>query len=377
MEDRPRYGKQCQHAALRGLVAAVACGRSHSLAVTSDGQLFAFGGGSLSGGGGKEPELVKGLEGEVVAAVAAGKNHSLVVTAHGRLLSFGNDYYGKLGHGTRACARRNPTRVESCTYDDTTGSEPMPKVVAVAAGNDHSLVISKNYGFLFSFGRGETSCLGHRDSKDHLRPRMVDWSICRYDEGFEGKPDPYTAIAAGHNHSVAVTKSGRLFIFGRGSFAGGWSYGPDAIGGVMTGKKVVAVAAGVTHTLALVDDGTVYFSGDTEPLIIRGGMDIYDYNLPRGRRRYDVVDGGDDGDAGDDFQFIGFAGMPPGAGVMAIAAGGSRSIAVGKNGLVVGFGAEVIDPRWREEDLDGLEKHAYGIPDSYILKLDREGNGDM
>ncbi len=46
-----------------------------------------------------EPRLVKELRGAKVVAVAAGNSHSMALTADGEVLSWGQSDWGALGHG--------------------------------------------------------------------------------------------------------------------------------------------------------------------------------------------------------------------------------------------------------------------------------------
>ena len=106
-----------------GPVVQVAAGYTHSLAVTSTGQLYAFGGnnygqlGTVTNSGTNTatptPVLV-GLPGQTgpVVQVAAGYTHSLAVTSTGQLYAFGENDYGELGNTTNSgTANPNPTPV--------------------------------------------------------------------------------------------------------------------------------------------------------------------------------------------------------------------------------------------------------------------------
>jgi hypothetical protein len=104
-----------------GPVVQVAAGQAHSLAVTSTGQLYAFGynyqgqlGSATSSGTGSPnptPALVSlpGASGPVVQ-VAAGQYDSLAVTSTGQLYTFGDNGFGELGSATNSgTGNPNPT----------------------------------------------------------------------------------------------------------------------------------------------------------------------------------------------------------------------------------------------------------------------------
>ena len=92
-----------QVSGLSGVV-AVAGGRYHSLAVKSDGTVWAWGNnwlGQLGDGTTTDrsiPVQVSGLSG--VVAVAGGDYHSLAVKSDGTVWAWGDNYHGQLGDGT-------------------------------------------------------------------------------------------------------------------------------------------------------------------------------------------------------------------------------------------------------------------------------------
>ena len=50
----------------------------------------------------EEPTLITGLAGKQVVQVACGSTHSAAVTSEGELYSWGRGNYGRLGHGETA-----------------------------------------------------------------------------------------------------------------------------------------------------------------------------------------------------------------------------------------------------------------------------------
>ena len=105
------------------MVVQVAAGDAHSMALTTSGELYAWGdgdGGQL-GHGGKEdvavPRVVGGIGGTVVG-MAGGLRHSLVTTAEGRVLAFGNGGSGRLGLGVGVRERLTPTAIDGITVGE-------------------------------------------------------------------------------------------------------------------------------------------------------------------------------------------------------------------------------------------------------------------
>lgn len=99
-------------------VVQVACGRYHTLALTSTGEVFSWGGGK-NGRLGHGDEKIRTLPTKVMAfqtsvfSIACGYHSSVAITADG-VYSWGWGAHGQLGHGD-ANDRFSPHRIESLT----------------------------------------------------------------------------------------------------------------------------------------------------------------------------------------------------------------------------------------------------------------------
>jgi alpha-tubulin suppressor-like RCC1 family protein len=140
------YAIPTQVANLTG-VKAIAAGYYHSLAIKTDGTVWAWGynsSGQLGIGPNSSfysynaPVQVVGTGGtgttlQNAAAIAAGWNHSLVVLTDGSVVAFGDNGYGDLGNASLSGASFIPAQV----------GVPFGKVATgVAAGNDDSFLIT-------------------------------------------------------------------------------------------------------------------------------------------------------------------------------------------------------------------------------------------
>jgi hypothetical protein len=149
-----------------GPVTQIAGGGYHSLALTSSGQLYTFGynrygqlGSSANNGtsnANPTPALVTpppGANGPVTQ-IAAGEYFSLALTSSGQLYAFGLNNFGQLGNVTNTgTPNPNPTP----TLVSLPGaSDP---VVQIAAGNRHSLALTSS-GQLYAFGWNHYGQLG-------------------------------------------------------------------------------------------------------------------------------------------------------------------------------------------------------------------------
>jgi alpha-tubulin suppressor-like RCC1 family protein len=201
-----------------GPVVQMAAGAYHSLALTSTGQLYAFGynyygelGNSTNTGvdtGNPTPTLVTlpGATGPI-AGIAAGAYHSLVFTSTGQLYAFGYNYYGQLGNATNnvtSTANPTPTLV---TLPGATGP-----VVQAAAGYNHSVVLTAS-GQVFTFGYNKFGQLGSTTNSGTETPNPAPTPV-----GLPGAVGPAVQVIAGEYNTYAVTSSGQLFTFGSNNY---------------------------------------------------------------------------------------------------------------------------------------------------------------
>ncbi len=239
---------------------------------TSPGQLYAFGynaTGSLgikanvgTTGPNPTPSLVSlpGASGPVTQ-IAAGGAHSLAVTSTGQLYVFGLNKFGQLGIATNS---------------GTTSANPTPALVSlpgasgpviqIAAGEDHSLAVTST-GQLYAFGLNESGQLGRATNNGDRNPNPTPALI-----NLSGASGPVTQVAAGGNHSLAVTSTGQLYAFGDNAFgqlgiatnSGTTSANPTPTLVSLPGASgpVTQIAAGGASSLAVTSTGQLYAFGE-------------------------------------------------------------------------------------------------------------------
>ncbi len=193
-------------------VTAISAGMLHCLALTTDGQVLAWGlneFGQLGDGttnNSSVPVAVDvggALAGKTVTAIAAGASGSLALTAAGEIFGWGYNQSGALGDGTNlAC--RSPVAV------DLSGVPSGAKVTSVAAGGDFNLALMSD-GRVLAWGGNDFGQLGDGTTETRLKPVAVDFS-----GALAGRP--LVAIAAGAGHSLARTADGLMFAWGYNQF---------------------------------------------------------------------------------------------------------------------------------------------------------------
>ena len=243
-------------------------GGSHSLALMSDGTVYAWGDdeyGQLGVHSQQDrsctplqvhgPDDVGHLTG--ITRLAAGEAHSLAVKEDGSLWAWGRNYYGQLGIGSN----NDHTIPYQVHGPDNVGY--LTDVVDVAAGAHHSLALKRD-GTVYAWGRNWHGQLGIHSDNDHTIPYQV------HGPDNVGYLTGIIQVAAGANFSLALKDDGTLWAWGEGGHGqlGIHSdndhtipyqvHGPDNVGYL---TDVVDVAAGQHHTLALKSDGTLYAWG--------------------------------------------------------------------------------------------------------------------
>jgi len=164
-QRKPKHIKALQNSA----VVQVACGFNHSAAVTINGALFMFGQGEngLLGDGGnspvKLPQRVMALKNEDIGQVACGKSHTLALSSDGlRLYAWGDGEYGKLGHGN-SDGKSKPAVISSLT------NVGLKKIVC---GSRHSIALGNN-GTVYSWGHSNFIGITSFISMDTTIPQIV------------------------------------------------------------------------------------------------------------------------------------------------------------------------------------------------------------
>ena len=196
--------------------------------------------------------VLPGQTGPVVQA-AAGYDHSLAVTSTGQLYAFGYNEDGQLANATDDA---NPTPA-LVGLPGQTGP-----VVQVAAGAYHSLAVTST-GQLYAFGENYFGQLGNVTNNGNFNPNPAPVLV-----GLPGQTGPVVQVAAGYTDSLAVTSTGQLYVFGENDFGelgNATNSGTDSANptpvlvGMPGGASVDTVARGpaAEHSLVLLADLSV------------------------------------------------------------------------------------------------------------------------
>lgn len=182
--------------------------------------------------------------GPVRAEVVAGDFYSMSLDADGVVWTWGDNFNGQLGDGT---------------YDDNDEPQPVSGIsdgVAISASSEHTLAVEGD-GTVWGWGSDSNGQLGLDTYDNRTQPAQIP--------NLTG----IIAAAAGAYHSIFLKNDGTVWACG---YNADGELGNDDTNGsvtpveVLTGSgaplgRVIAIAAGYFHNLALTEDGSVWAWG--------------------------------------------------------------------------------------------------------------------
>ena len=240
-------------------IVSVSAGWKHSLAVKSDGTVWAWGysqfgelgDGTTTAQTKSRAAQVSGLSGVNVIAVSAGQSHSLALKSDGTVLAWGWNFYGQLGDGTQV-STGTPTQVSGLT-----------NVIAIQASNGASFAL-KSDGTVWAWGRNVYGRLGDGTTQDRLTPVLVkDFSGGAGVVGVGGVNSVGGNFIAGTGSSLALRASGDALVnnmtlgLGGGGLAENSALGYSALLNNTTGSKNTAVGYNALLSNSTGADNTV------------------------------------------------------------------------------------------------------------------------
>ena len=229
---------------LGGAVVSIAAGRNFSLALKSNGSVWAWGSNANNQLGGEIPPIQYAPVGPVMTGVEAvsARSHTLVLKTDGTVWSCGNNDWGELGDGSTADQNR---------FVPVSG---LSDVTAVSAGNNFSLALTSD-GTVWAWGYNGFGQLGNGSTNGSLVPVQIP-----------GLAD-VVAVSAGDDYSLALKSDGTVWAWGGngngqlGSESISHSFVPVQVPGLTGVISITAAVNMESSSVALKDDGTVWCWG--------------------------------------------------------------------------------------------------------------------
>jgi alpha-tubulin suppressor-like RCC1 family protein len=228
-----------------GAVIALAAGSYHSLALKSDGTVWAWGNnyeGQLGNGTNTDslrPVQVSNLT--HITAIAAGDFHNLALKDDGTVWAWGYNRFGALGDGTTQ-DKNLPVQVSNLT-----------NVRAIFTGDYYSLAI-KDDGKAWAWGHSLYGELGNGTATDMYLPVQVS------------NLTDVTFLSGSMYHTMGLTGDGLVWSWGLNGYLFGNGTTSSSTVPVLTGNitNAATFACGDLHCIALKNDGTVWAWGKNE-----------------------------------------------------------------------------------------------------------------
>ncbi|KAM8822174.1 RCC1 and BTB domain-containing protein 2 isoform 1-T1 [Synchiropus picturatus] len=183
-------------------VTEVACGSHHTIALTTDGEVFAWGynnsGQVGSGSTANQPtprRVSSCLQSKVVVNIACGQLCSMAVLDNGEIYGWGYNCNGQLGLGNNG-NQQTPCRIAALQG---------VSVIQVACGYAHTLALTDE-GFVYAWGANSYGQLGTGNKSNQAVPTLINTDKERIVE-----------VAACHTShtSAAKTQSGQVLMWGQ------------------------------------------------------------------------------------------------------------------------------------------------------------------
>ena len=281
-------------------IVQVTCGDSISAALSAEGKIYTWGtfrdskgviGVKSNGVKDREkektahadfhivPTLLKELSHLIVKKIAAGANHVLALSQEGEVYAWGCGEQGQLGR--RILERHKllalyPTRITPRNHRIHGG------IVSIICGSYHSFLLSA-FGTVYAVGLNNFGQLGLGDFEDRLVPEALPAEV------WQGHR--IVNLSAGEHHSLALSASGKVFVFGRSDFNQmGIDFSSESESSqrahntplmIPTLSSIGKIAAGSNHNLAISTDRKQILSWGYGEMGQLGHDEEIDEKIPR------------------------------------------------------------------------------------------------
>lgn len=233
-----------------------------SMVLANDGTVFSFGTNQFAATGMNTtigntlvatPIDTSNLISKTISEISSGNVHGLLLAPDGSVLAFGLNSNGRTGVNTVAVSTLVATPIDTTNLAGKT-------ITKIDAGNAHNQLLASD-GAVFAFGENGSGRTGLNTVADNtLVATQIDTT------NLTGKK--IVEVSAGHSHSLLLADDGTVFTFGTNANGRtGLNNSSSTLVATsidttnLTGKKTTQVSAGVAHSLLLADDGTVFSFG--------------------------------------------------------------------------------------------------------------------
>lgn len=221
----------------------ISCGGSHTIALKTNGTLWAWGlnsSGQLGNGNNTNSNIPVQIGTDTDwAFISAGDEYCLAIKSNGSLWAWGRNDNSQLGDGTTV-SKNTPTQIGNQTNWES-----------VSAGSSHSLAIKTN-GNLYAWGVNSLGQLGNGTTANETSPVKI------------GNDNDWNTIGASSIHSIALKDNQTFWVWG-GNNEGQLGIGTSGTGTNLTSPfNIVSIngcsiiSKGSQNSIIKKTDGTVW-----------------------------------------------------------------------------------------------------------------------
>ncbi|QLY40670.1 hypothetical protein HF295_07345 [Hujiaoplasma nucleasis] len=248
----------------------VKAGMGHSLALTSQGKVFAWGQNTYGQLGNSTfdqkilpldiSQYFELVDNETIIQISAGAIHSAALSSNHRLFTWGNNDHHQLGDGTFG-----PSSGESTPKDitDEFSLESGEYIESIAMGTFHSSALTSE-GRLFLWGNNELGQIGNNSTSNQALPLDVtEYLNLNANESI-------IQVELANTNTAVLTNQNRLLIWGDnyyGQLGNGNNNNSSlpidisASFNLQTDEVIQSISLGVVHAGALTNKGNLYMWG--------------------------------------------------------------------------------------------------------------------
>lgn len=252
--------------ALDGKIVQMSAGDSHTVVLTEDGKVYAWGTFRDSSGAigltkdGIQKTPLRILEDQIVTKVSSGSDHIVALTASGEIFSLGNSEQGQLGRVPERFAHRGGRRgLEFLLTPDKLRVKTKSTVFQDIWAGSYNTIVKTEQGEVLVMGLNNYNQMGMELSKG-ITFFMPTKSDSLTECGISG-------LSLGQHHTMLYNDKGGAMSLGRSEY-GRLGLGEGAQDATiptdvptLAGKTCVEVACGTAVSYAVTEDGECYAWG--------------------------------------------------------------------------------------------------------------------
>jgi alpha-tubulin suppressor-like RCC1 family protein len=265
----PRYLSWFREGGNNITITQIACGYSHTMFLTDDGNVYGVGknsdyqlGYSITTAEQSTPRHLswfrEGGNNITISQIACGYNYTMFLTDNGDVYGVGYNGYYQLGYSISNSAQ---STLRHLSWFREGGNNITISQIACGPSSEHTMFLT-NDGDVYGVGSNGSYQLGYNGTFRESTPRHLNW--------FNDNSIVISQIACGGNHTMFLTDDGNVYGVGYNSqYQLGYSnrssqLTPRYLSWFREGGNNITIsqiACGGNHTMFLTDDGNVYGVG--------------------------------------------------------------------------------------------------------------------